>query len=198
MTGLADGTPAPDGAVDGAPTGSLQRLRALLEDRGGLLAAMLSDQDAIAAEAAPETCPAAALAAGGPRVEGREEEYRLLLEAIYEGYLVHYGEPRVVRAPEADLGLLAGDQLYAIGLARLVAIGDTRAVSELADTITLSALAQAGGEVELAEAVWRAGGRAVGWGSTPQHRHAKELARTGSPEALAAMRTSAEGVTAAS
>ncbi len=131
-------------------------------------------------------------------MEGREEEYRLLLEAIYEGYLVHYGEPRVVRAPEADLGLLAGDQLYAIGLARLVAIGDTRAVSELADTITLSALAQAGGEVELAEAVWRAGGRAVGWGSTAQHRHAKELARTGSPEALAAMRTSAEGVTAAS
>ena len=198
MTGLAEGAPAPDGGVDGTPAGSLQRLRALLEGRGGLLAGMLSDQDAIAAAAAPATCPAAALAAGGPRVEGREEEYRLLLEAIYEGYLVHYGEPRVVRAPEADLGLLAGDQLYAIGLARLVAIGDTRAVSELADTITLSALAQAGGEVELAEAVWRAGGRAVGWGSTPQHRHAKELARTGSPEALAAMRTSAEGVTAAS
>ena len=198
MTGLAGGTPAPGGALDGAPTGSLQRLRALLEDRGGLLAGMLSDQDVIAAKAASVTCPAAALAAGGPRVEGREEEYRLLLEAIYEGYLVHYGEPRVVRAPEADLGLLAGDQLYAIGLARLVAIGDTRAVSELADTITLSALAQAGGEVELAEAVWRAGGRAVGWGSTPQHRHAKELARTGSPEALAAMRTSADGVTAAS
>jgi hypothetical protein len=198
VTGLVEGTPSPGGAVDGTPAGSLQRLRALLEDRGGLLAGMLSDQDAIAAAAAPETCPAAALAAGGPRVEGREEEYRLLLEAIYEGYLVHYGEPRVVRAPEADLGLLAGDQLYAIGLARLVAIGDTRAVSELADTITLSALAQAGGEVELAEAVWRAGGRAVGWGSTPQHRHAKELTRTGSPEALAAMRTSAEGVTAAS
>ena len=166
VTGLADGTPAPGGAVDGAP-GSLQRLRALLEERGGLLAGMVSDRDAIAAEGAAETCPAAALAAGGPRVEGREEEYRLLLEAIYEGYLVHYGEPRVVRAPEADLGLLAGDQLYAIGLARLVAIGDTRAVSELADTITLSALAQAGGEVELAEAVWRAGGRAVGWGSSP-------------------------------
>ena len=45
--------------------------------------------------------------------------------------------------PEADLGLLAGDQLYAIGLARLVELGDTEAVGELADTITLSALAQA-------------------------------------------------------
>jgi len=202
VTSPKDGTPA-----SGAPAdGSLQRLRALLEDRGGLLAGMLGDQDGLdpastAAEPCPaagEPCPAAALAAAGPRAEGHEEEYRLLLEAIYEGYLVHYGEPRVVRAPEADLGLLAGDQLYAIGLARLVAIGDTHAVSELADTITLSALAQAAGETELAEAVWRAGGRAVGWGSTPQHRRAKELARAGSPEALAAMRTSAEGVTAAS
>ena len=112
---------------------------------------------------------------------------------------MHYGEPRACCAPpEAALGLLAGDQLYAIGLARLVAIGDTDAVSELADTITLSALAQAADEEELAEAVWRAGGRAVGWGSTPQHRRAKELVRDGSPEALAAMRTSAEGAVAAS
>ena len=47
-------------------------------------------------------------------------------------------------------------------------IGDTEAVSELADTITLSALAQADDAAELAEAVWRAGGRAVGWGSTPR------------------------------
>ena len=83
------------------------------------------------------------------------------------------------------------------GRAKIVAIGDTAAVSELADTITLSALAQAGGETELAEQVWLAGGRAVGWGSTPAHRRAKELARSGSPEALAAMRTSAEGDVAA-
>jgi len=204
VSGVADGSPATEEPPDGDAGGSLQRLRALLEDRGGLLAGMLSDGAApegpptAAGPPTGESCAAAALAAAGPRVEGREDEYRLLLEAIYEGYLVHYGEPRLVRPPEADLGLLAGDQLYAIGLARLVAIGDTHAVSELADTITLSALAQAAGEVELAEAVWRAGGRAVGWGSTPEHRRAKELARAGSPEALAAMRTSAEGVTAAS
>ncbi|HUH81858.1 MAG TPA: hypothetical protein VLZ06_11075 [Solirubrobacteraceae bacterium] len=182
----------------GAPEGSLQRLRALLADRRGLLAELLSSEDALGEGAAGEPCAAAVLAAGGPRAEGRREEYELLLEAIYEGYLVHYGEPRLLAPAEADLGLLAGDQLYAIGLARLVAIGDTGAVSELADTISLSALAQAGDAAELAEAVWRAGGRAVGWGSTPQHRRAKELARAGSPEALAAMRTCAEDAAAAS
>lgn len=180
-----------------APAGSLLRLRTLLAERGGLLAGLLSEDPPDGREHGRPS-DAATLAAAGPRAEGRREEYELLLEAIYEGYLVHYGEPRLLRAPETALGLLAGDQLYAIGLARLVEIGDTEAVSELADTITLSALAQAADAVELSEAVWRAGGRAVGWGSTPEHRRAKELARTGSPEALAAMRTSAEGAAAAS
>ena len=84
-----------------------------------------------------------------------------------------------------------GDQLYAIGLARLVALGDTAAVAELADTITLSALAHGRGEDGLAEAVWAAGARAVGWGSSDVHRHAKDLAFAGSSDAIAALRTSA-------
>jgi hypothetical protein len=113
------------------------------------------------------------------------------MEAIYEGYLLHYGSPRIVRTPEADLGLLAGDQLYAIGLARLVELGDTVAVAELADTITLSALAQGGGEQELADAVWAAGARAVGWGSSSAHGRAKDLVFEGAPDAIEAMRTSA-------
>jgi hypothetical protein len=96
-----------------------------------------------------------------------------------------------VRAPEADLGLLAGDQLYAIGLARLVELGDTLAVAELADTITLSALAQGAGDPALADAVWAAGARAVGWGSSDAHERAKDLVFAGAPEAIEAMRTSA-------
>ncbi len=99
----------------------------------------------------------------------------------------------MLRAPEADLGLLAGDRLYAIGLARLVALGDTPAVAELADTITLSALAHAAGDPELAAAVWSAGARAVGWGPSDAHRRAKELVAAGAPGALEAMRTSAAG-----
>jgi hypothetical protein len=185
---------------------ALDRLRALLREEGGLIATLVdpaelwsaaSGGDASAATpvAPSENGPAtpASVAAAGPRTEGRREEYELLVEAIYEGYLLHYGAPRVVRASEADLCLLAGDRLYAIGLARLVELGDTRAVAELADTITLSALAQGAGEQQLADAVWAAGARAVGWGSSEAHRRAKQLVSAGSPQALEAMRTSALG-----
>ena len=116
----------------------------------------------------------AQLAAAGPRAEGSREDYELLIEAIYEGYLLHYGTPRVALTSDRDLGLLAGDRLYALGLARLVALGDVAAVAELADTITLSALAQGAGAPELADAVWAAGARAIGWGSSEAHRRAKD------------------------
>jgi hypothetical protein len=169
--------------------GGLDRLEALLREQGGLIATLVKPAGTAGTAGTPAS--PAAVASGGPRAAGRREEYELLVEAIYEGYLLHYGTPRVVRAVEADLGLLAGDQLYAIGLARLVVLGDTAAVAELADTITLSALAHGGGEHGLAEAVWAAGARAVGWGSSDTHRHAKDLAFTGAPNAIEAMRTSA-------
>jgi hypothetical protein len=138
----------------------------------------------------------AQIAASGPRAEGHREDYELLIEAIYEGYLLHYGSARVAFTEEADLRLLAGDRLYALGLARLVALGDTEAVVELADTITLSALAQGAGAPELADAVWAAGARALGWGSSDAHRRAKDLTRAGGAEAIEAMRTSAMGLSA--
>jgi hypothetical protein len=167
----------------GGSAGALARLRALLRDEGGLIASLVGDGE-------PGGDSPASVAARGPRAEGRREEYELLVEAIYEGYLLHYGAPRVVRTPEADLRVLAGDRLYAIGLARLVALGDTLAVAELADTITLSALAQGAGDEALAEAVWAAGARAVGWGGSEQHGRAKALVASGSAEAIEAMRTS--------
>jgi hypothetical protein len=174
----------------------LERLATLLRDEGGLMASLLTTETPTDRDGEAGTVSPARVAAEGPRTEGRREEYELLVEAIYEGYLLHYGSPRVVRATEADLGLLAGDRLYAIGLAMLVAIGDTEAVAELADTITLSALAQGAGEQALAEAVWVAGARAVGWGSSDAHRRAKDLAFAGAPEAIEAMRTSAAGLPA--
>jgi len=172
----------------------LERLRALLRDGGGMMATLLAPNDdgPIACAESP-----ARLAAEGPRAAGRREEYELLVEAIYEGYLLHYGTPRVVLVPDADLGLLAGDRLYAMGLARLVALGDNEAVLELADTITLSALAQGAGELDLAEAVWTAGARAVGWGSSELHSQAKDLVYAGDRRAMEAMRTSALAVPAA-
>jgi hypothetical protein len=166
---------------------ALRSLRELLLREGGLISSLVC-ADGGAAGSSP-----AALAASGPRAEGRREEYELLVEAIYEGYLLHYGRPRVIQAREADVGVLAGDRLYAIGLERLVALGDADAVAELADTITLSALAQGSGEPELADAIWDAGARAVGWGPSEQHARAKALVLEGAPEALDAMRTSAGG-----
>jgi hypothetical protein len=172
--------------------GVLARLRRLLRDEGGLMATLVDPEARVDGEAEGQSATSPAyLAARGPRTEARCEEYELLVEAIYEGYLLHYGCPRVVRAPDADLGVLAGDRLYAIGLARLVALGDPAAVAELADTITLSSLAQGAGEPELAAVVWAAGARAVGWGPSDAHRRAKDLVFAGAPEAIEAMRTSA-------
>jgi hypothetical protein len=173
----------------------LERLRVLLLQEGGLMATLVDPALRLDRVAAGEIVASPArVAAEGPRAEGRRGEYELLVEAIYEGYLLHYGVPRVLAPPEADLGVLAGDQLYAIGLARLVTLGDTAAVAELADTITLSALAQGARERELADAVWAAGARAVGWGSSEAHKRAKDLAFAGDPAAIEAMRTSAAGL----
>jgi hypothetical protein len=165
---------------------ALERLATLLREQGGLMATLVADDLPRSGEPGP-----AQMAAAGPRSAWAPDEYELLVEAIYEGYLLHYGAPRVLAAPEADLRLLAGDRLYALGLARLVALGDEEAVAELADTITLSALAQASEEPSLAVAVWEAGARAVGWGSSDAHQRAKRLAFAGAPEAIEAMRTSA-------
>jgi hypothetical protein len=174
---------------------ALERLRVLLRETGGLMATLVQpDGQPLSGAVEGGAASPASLAAGGPRAAGRGEEYELLVDAIYEGYLLHYGEPRVMAVPDADMRLLAGDRLYAIGLARLVEVGDTLAVAELADTITLSALAQGSGSRALADAVWQAGARAVGWGSSEQHRHAKELVLMGAPEAFEAMRTSAATV----
>ncbi len=138
-------------------------------------------------DASEEPSSPAQIAASGPRVDGRAADYELLIETIFEGYLLHYHAPRVMRPSEDDLGLLAGDRLYALGLARLVKLGDIEAVVELADVITLSALAHGSGRPELAAAAWAAGARAVGWGASPLHERAKALTRAGSPEALEAM-----------
>jgi hypothetical protein len=132
-----------------------------------------------------------ALAASGPRARGREAYYELLVEAIREGYLLHYGDPRVVITADADLALLAGDRLYALGLDRLARLGDLDAVGVLADVISLSARAHAAADAQLAEAVWEAGAAAVGWGPGEPWARAAEGARTGRPGAAEDLRDAA-------
>ena len=81
-------------------------------------------------------------------------EYALVIEAVREGYLLHYGEPRIFAGMDPDLRLLAGDALYALGLSRVAELGDLAAVAELADLIAATARAQAEGDREQAEALW--------------------------------------------
>jgi len=130
-------------------------------------------------------------AARGPRTNGRAAEYELLLEMILEGSLLHYGSPRVVDTADRDLALLLGDQLYALGLARLAEIGDLDSVSELADLISLLSQAQLDGDDALARAIWEAGATAIGWGPSPEHEAAKDLARSGDAAAVPALLQSA-------
>jgi hypothetical protein len=91
---------------------------------------------------------------GPARFDGVAGMRGFVLEAVYEGYLMHYGEPRAFRGMDRDLRLLAGDALYALGLERLAEAGDLEAVAALADLISASAQAQAEGRPADAEALW--------------------------------------------
>jgi hypothetical protein len=66
-----------------------------------------------------------------------EPQFALGVETIYEGYLVHYGRPRLFAPRDADTGLLLGDYLYAHGLVRIADENDVEAVAELAELISL-------------------------------------------------------------
>jgi len=172
-------------------------LAAELRAEGGLLAEALAPAEARAAEGAPSppaTDALAARAAGGRRGRRAPDDYALTIAAVREGYLLHYGDGDVVRPAERDLGLLGGDRLYALGLARLAALGDLDAVAELADLISLCAQAHADGgpgAAALADAAWEAAAAAIGDGAGPAHARAKERARAGEVDAAAALRDAA-------
>jgi hypothetical protein len=166
-------------------------LREALRAEGGTVASALGEPAADTDGARLDRPGPAQLAATGPRTRGNEREYELLLEMILEGYRLHYDEPLVVRPDDPDLALLLGDQLYALGLARLAAIGDLDAVAELADVISLAAQAHTAADRDLADAVWEAGAVSVGWGAGDDHRRAKERARSHDPDAPTALRAAA-------
>jgi hypothetical protein len=169
---------------------TLRRLAEELRDQGGLLADAL-----LPAPLRVDGDPAlGAFAAAGPRAACHTDDVAFVIETIREGYLLHYGAGRLLRDDDRDLVLLAGDHLYALGLARLAALGDLEAVVELADVISLGAQAQAEGRPELAEAVWEAGAAAVGWGADDAVRAAKAAARAGAPDAPDALRAAARRV----
>jgi hypothetical protein len=88
------------------------------------------------------------------------------VESIYEGYLVHYGRPRLFAPPDEDVALLLGDYLYAHGLVRVAATGDLDAVAALAELISTCAALRADGAAGDGDA-WLACARRLGADPSP-------------------------------
>jgi hypothetical protein len=135
------------------------------------------------------------LAGAGPRTEGDPGAYALVVESVREGYLLHYGEGRIVACAERDLALLAGDYLYALGLERLAGLGDLPAVRELSDLISLAAQIHDGSrdaarEAREAGALWLATVAAI----AVDTEAAKARLRAGDEAAADALEASAREV----
>ncbi len=107
------------------------------------------------------------LAAAGQRTAAHAGEYALVVEAVHEGYLLHYGEPRLLAGHDPDLALLAGDYLYALGLDRLAALGDERAVAILSDLISRCAQLHAEGDPAAIPELWKSAAREIAGAAVP-------------------------------
>jgi hypothetical protein len=103
-----------------------------------------------------------------------EPRYALGLETIYEGYLVHYGRPRLFAPPDDDTALLLGDYLYAHGVARISALHDVAAVADLAELISLCSQVRAE-EADGDGPLWAATAALLGRGALEDARTALRL-----------------------
>jgi hypothetical protein len=117
--------------------------------------------DALAEQLRSEDTPIAAhvIDTGVPVGSEAPDDYALVMEAVREGYLLHYRESRVLEGYDEGLALLAGDYLYALGLDRLAALGDTGAVAVLSELIARCAQLHAEGRADEVEPLWVEAGR---------------------------------------
>jgi hypothetical protein len=109
-----------------------------------------------------------------------EERFALGIETIYEGYLLHYGNPRLFAPEDQDTALLLGDYLYAHGLVRIEEVGTVEAVSDLAELIALCAYLRAEGIVGDGP-VWAATAVSLGRGELDEGRSSLRLDNDPSP-----------------
>lgn len=133
------------------------------------LAAELRADDGLLAAATVDPAPTAdrwrsRTVAGLPRHAVVGDALALAIEATREAELLHHAPEaaRVVRTDDRDLGLLAGDRLYALGLARLAEGGWTDEVAILSDVVALVARLHADAAWQIGPAI--AGARATGTG----------------------------------
>jgi hypothetical protein len=120
-----------------------------------------------------------------------EARYALGLETIYEGYLVHYGRPRLFAPLDDDSALLLGDYLYAHGVARISALHDVAAVADLAELISLCSQVRAE-ETDGDGALWAATAALLGRGMLDEARTALRLHADPQPLELAARSASGD------
>lgn len=170
------------------------------------LAAQLRDDDSVVSPYVrdPEEAPALGeLVAAGPGAASDPAAYAVVVEAVREGYLLHYGSPRLLAGLDADLRLLAGDYLYALGLERLASLGDLAAVRELSDLISLSAQLHADGAAAdpgggagatAVDALWLATVAAVAAGVYEPLDRPKAVLRAGEPAATDALTTATDAI----
>ena len=119
-----------------------------------------------------------------------ETRYALGLETIYEGYLVHYGRPRLFAPPDDDTALLLGDYLYAHGVARISALQEVEAVADLSELISLCSQVRAE-ETEGDGPLWAATAALLGRSALDEARTALRL--HADPQPLDAAARSAVG-----
>lgn len=132
-----------------------------------------------------------------------EERFALGLETIYEGYLLHYGRPRLFAPRDPDDSLLLGDYLYAHGLVRIAGVRQVACVADLAELISLCAQLRAEG-ADGDGAAWAATAALLGRGGLQSARDALrlrgdsrpllELARSAAGEAAVRRALAAHGL----
>ena len=115
-----------------------------------------------------------------------QARYALGLETIYEGYLLHYGRPRLFAPSDRHMSLLLGDYLYAHGLVRVARHQEVECVADLAALISLCAQLRAED----------AAGDGQAWAATAALLGHAPLAETHDPSALSAAAAESSGAEA--
>jgi hypothetical protein len=121
-----------------------------------------------------------------------DARFALGVETIYEGYLLHYGRPRLFAPPDDDVTLLLGDALLAHGLVRIAATGSVAAVGDLAELLSLCAQARADG-LDGDGAAWAATAALLGQGGLDEARASLRDRRDPDPLERLARRAAGNG-----